>query len=548
MAINDDFSPENDNGNIEYKWKLLDLSSKRVDQLITQMQYRLNEGSGEAFYEIGIKDDGFPIGISENEFIESSNNLKKIANECNAIISLVSKKEIKNGKIIAEYLVRENNDNNKYIDISILVAGNVDAGKSSTIGVLISGKNDNGRGLSRINVFNFKHELESGRTSSIAHQIIGFDNSGKLVNDNTLRKLSWPEIIEDSSKVITFYDLAGHEKYLRTTIFGFSSTYSDYAMILVGANMGITHMTKEHISLCLSYKVPFFILITKIDICPKEVYEETKKNIKNILSSTGLRKLSLDVKNEEDVVLASKNILNDNFVPIFSISNVSGENLNLLKKFLNLLPQRKDLKQYDKEPIDFSIDNKYIVTGCGTVVSGILLKGTVKVNDNVLIGPDTNGNYKKTQIKSIHCKRVPMNMVKAGSYTCFCLKKISKQWVRKGMVIIGEIDKPNFIWRFDAEVSILRANHTTIVKGYEPILHVNNISQVSIIKNITNKITRNKKNIDTDQVVLRAGDKALVTFEFKYRPEYIKENQRIVFREHNLRGVGIIKKIYNGKK
>ena len=458
------------------------------------------------------------------------------------------KKEIKKNKTIAEYLVRENNDNHKYIDVSILVAGNVDAGKSSTIGVLISGKNDNGRGLSRINVFNYKHELESGRTSSIAHQIIGFNNKGQLVNDISLRKLSWPEIIEESSKVITFYDLAGHEKYLRTTIYGFSSTYSDYAMILVGANMGITHMTKEHISLCLTYKVPFFVVITKIDICPPDIYEETKKKIKILLSSTGLRKLSLEVKSQEDVILASKNILNDNFVPIFSISNVSGENLNLLKKFLNLIPKRKDLKQYDKEPIDFSIDNKYMVIGCGTVVSGMLLKGTVKINDSILIGPDSNGNYKKTQIKSIQCKRVPVSLVKAGSYACLCLKKIQKQWVRKGMAIIGDIEKPEFVWRFDAEVSILRANHTTIVKGYEPILHVNNISQVSIIKNIMNKISRNKTNIETDKIVLRAGDKAIVTFHFKYRPEYIKEGQRIVFREHNLRGIGIIKKIYYGKR
>ena len=548
MSSNDNFSPENDTGNIEYKWKLTNLSNKRVDQLVTQMQYRLNEGYGEAFYEIGIKDDGFPIGVDIEEFEESVKNLERISNECNAKISLVSKKENKDGKILAEYLVRENNDNHKYIDISILVAGNVDAGKSSTIGVLISGKKDNGRGLSRINVFNYKHELESGRTSSIAHQIIGFDNNGKLVNDNSLRKLSWPEIIEESSKIITFYDLAGHEKYLRTTIFGFSSTYSDYAMILVGANMGITHMTKEHISLCLTYKIPFIVVITKIDICPKEVYQETKKSIKTLLSSTGLRKLSLDIKTSEDVVLASKNILNDNFVPIFSISNVTGENLDLLKSFLNLVPLRKDLKRFDKEPIDFSIDSKYVVTGCGTVVSGILLKGTVKVNDNVLIGPDSLGNYKKTQIKSIHHKRVPVSFVKSGSYACLCLKKIPKQWIRKGMAVLGDIDKPGFVWKFEAEVSILRANHTTITKGYEPILHVNNISQVSVIRNIVNKVSKNKKDIDTDKIVLRAGDKALVTFEFKYRPEYIKDNQRIVFREHNLRGVGIIKKIYNGKK
>ena len=89
------YKPENDAGNTEYKWKLTKLSDERIQQLITQMQYRLDEGSGEAFYEIGIKDDGFPIGINDEDYKESINNLEIIAKECNANISLVSKKRNK---------------------------------------------------------------------------------------------------------------------------------------------------------------------------------------------------------------------------------------------------------------------------------------------------------------------------------------------------------------------------------------------------------------------------------------------------------------------
>lgn len=42
----------------------------------------------------------------------------------------------------------------------------------------------------------------------------------------------------------------------------------DYAMIVVGANMGITRMTREHLGISLALKVPIFIIITKIDIAP----------------------------------------------------------------------------------------------------------------------------------------------------------------------------------------------------------------------------------------------------------------------------------------
>ena len=55
----------------------------------------------------------------------------------------------------------------------------------------------------------------------------------------------------------------------------------DYAMIIVGANNGINHMTKEHMAICLSFKIPFFIVVTKIDMCPKNILSETMKNMKH---------------------------------------------------------------------------------------------------------------------------------------------------------------------------------------------------------------------------------------------------------------------------
>ncbi|GAI32911.1 unnamed protein product, partial [marine sediment metagenome] len=92
-----------------------------------------------------------------------------------------------------------------YIDIRMAVAGNVDSSKSSTVGVLIKGVLDNGRGSARLNVFNHKHEITSGRTSSIGQQIMGFDSEGNVVNAKyKVKAPSWKEIVEQSSKIITF--------------------------------------------------------------------------------------------------------------------------------------------------------------------------------------------------------------------------------------------------------------------------------------------------------------------------------------------------------
>lgn len=62
------------------------------------------------------------------------------------------------------------------------VVGNVDAGKSTLLGVLTHGELDNGRGHARQKLFRHKHEMESGRTSSVGNDILGFDSEGHVVN------------------------------------------------------------------------------------------------------------------------------------------------------------------------------------------------------------------------------------------------------------------------------------------------------------------------------------------------------------------------------
>ena len=51
-------------------------------------------------------------------------------------------------------------------------------------------------------------------------------------------------ICQASTKVITFIDLAGHERYLKTTIFGMTGHAPDFCMLMVGANAGVIGMTK----------------------------------------------------------------------------------------------------------------------------------------------------------------------------------------------------------------------------------------------------------------------------------------------------------------
>lgn len=110
--------------------------------------------------------------------------------------------------------------------------------------------------------------------------------------------------------------------------------------------------------------------------------------------------------------------------PIFQVSNVSGLNLDLLKMFLNLLSAR--ITPGADEPPEFSIDDSYSVPGVGTVVSGTTMRGTIRLNDTLLLGPDPVGNFIPVVIKSIHRKRMPVKEVRGGQTASFALKKVRK--------------------------------------------------------------------------------------------------------------------------
>jgi len=524
-------------GNIEYKLRIAPSikKEKRIEELISQMAYRLNEGQGECIYIIGISDHGEFIGISNDEYEETLENLKQMADVNSCVYTILSKKEIEPNKIVAEIYFREDYKN-KYIDIKVGIAGNVDSGKSSLIGVLVSGKKDNGRGLARVSVFNYNHEIQSGRTSSIAHHIMGFDSKGAIVNYENKR--DWTEIVNMSSKIISFFDLAGHEKYLRTTILGLSSSYLDLCIIMVGANMGVTRMTREHIFLCVALNIPFVVVISKIDIVKdrQNVLNQTIEDLKKILKIPGIRKVVYKVKTHEDVLLSIKNKESLSLVPMFMISNVSGENIDLLKTYLNLTNKNKAYDFSKTSEVEYHIDTIFQVNGVGTVVGGHLKSGTVKVGDKLYLGPN-NKLYEQYTVKSIHVKKTLVNEVSCNSYACFNLKKALKKNLRRGQVMVSNKSQTNEIKKFVAQISILRTHSTTIKPGYEPVLHVNSIRQTSRIIEINEKITTKKTDEDN---ILRTGDRAKVTFEFKYNGEYLKEGFKILLAEGKVKIIGKI--------
>ncbi|CAI5450928.1 unnamed protein product [Caenorhabditis angaria] len=505
---------------------LLRNNPDEVEKYVIHIRKMLFEGEGEYLVELGV-----PIGMSSKQSGMTENELEKAAEKHNEILKTIpaigtkiERRKNNQKKFTEVYLVREPPKDEDFTEVRIAVVGNVDAGKSTLLGVLTHSALDDGRGLARTKLFRHKHEFESGRTSSVGNDILGFDVHGNIVNkpDPHNHNLDWVQISSDCSKLVTFIDLAGHEKYLKTTIFGMTGHMPDYTMLMIGANMGIIGTTKEHLSLALSLSVPVYLVVTKIDMCPPQILEETLKNIMRLVKSA--RKIPVNVRTMDDVIHAAVNFPSKRVCPIFQVSNVDGTNLPLLRQFLNIVPLRRTLCEHD--PTHFQIDDVYWVEGVGTVVSGTMLAGTVNVNDVLLIGPTSTGDFLPLPIKSIHRKRMPVNTVRCGQTASFALRKITKKEVRKGMVMVDPKVEPKASMLFEAEILVLH-HPTTIKTNYQAMLHIGSIRQTATL-------------VQMGKEVLRTGDRDKVQFKFIRQPEYIRPGTRMVFREGRTKAVGTV--------
>merc|ERR1719308_277490 len=302
--VDDDYTylpPEPQMGNIEYKLKLVNPSASRLEHLVTQMKWRLREGNGEAIYEMGVEDSGIMTGLSEEDMDSSLDTLQEMARRLGATVQVLRQRRIET-RTVAEILVRKVPDDQQAIDLSVCVLGSADVGKSTLLGVLTQGELDNGRGSARLNMFRHLHEVQTGRTSSISHEILGFDSQGKPVDFVSCGTAD--EIAENATKLITFIDLAGHQKYLKTTISGLTGYAPHYAMLVISASAGVVTMTKEHLAIAVALQVPFFVVLTKVDVTPRDKLQATLDSLEQVLKSIEANKAPLVIRSNDDAITA----------------------------------------------------------------------------------------------------------------------------------------------------------------------------------------------------------------------------------------------------
>lgn len=456
-------------------------------------------------------------------------------------------------------------------EIGIAVVGSVDSGKSTLIGTLISDKLDDGNGLNRAIVSPHNHEKKSGKTSSIAvHSIKKYQGNNSVI----------------------LIDLCGHEKYLKTTLYGIMGYYPDYAIVIIGANRGILQMTREHTKILHHLKMPMIIALTKIDLV-----EDNCANA-GVNSDDKLDEITNDIikiysKGNYDIIDMCKLDTQKHIVPIpdaktiplFRISCKTGKGLDAFKNYISNLPKNKTiiscpiadqilLKSNKKQsnttgsPYIFYVEKVYCPPGIGWVITGILRcsdpQGYMSSGTQCWLGPH---GLEQIQVKiwSIHnYYREKIDKLYSGQRGCLAVrsdKRLTYSMFRKGTILTNHLEIIKYAsYKYKAVIKLL-SHPSTVRDNFTPVIHCATIRQSAkiTILEIKNKQKKNKnqavqentqdntpsgntlsENTQVETKKICPGDTAIICLEFKFNPEIIEPNECFFLREGLCLGVGTI--------
>jgi GTPase len=583
------FPPENVRGNIEYKKKLsAEVGSERFNELVTQLNWRMRECADdsieacvdidvddlghhrEAIYHIGVADDGKVVGLDEKELALSIQTLDAMASEISAEATVVSRRDglPPGNRSIVTALVRPSHRDgvreSGFEAIRVCTVGNVDSGKSTLMGVLSRGTRDDGRDRARSAVFNHQHEADTGRTSSIASLLLGFDVCGRVVNyvedDGRAFRTEEPQhkamldggdaaVVQRAAKLITFSDLCGHERYFKTTLSGLIGLNPDYLLCTLDANRGeMRGMIHEHLMVGNILSIPTIVCLTKVDMATADAVSSTLADLKRTMKSMDAPLFR--IKDQHDVVMAAERVL-QGYVPVVPCSAVTGHMIPELKLLLNLLKKRSRPSGEAGTDVHVVVEDVFPqVPGVGLVVSGRIVRGTIKVGDALMLGPlvSTRGvplsksGFLEAKISSMRFEDAPAAELGAGSVGTFALKLQGKGKatlaenpgvISRGRVLLSKQSPLMATTHLKANISILQ--HPSSIKvGYEPVLHVGMVRRSARLIGISGG------GSGEGMTTLRAGDSAEVLFRWNGQPEVIEVGSPVVFREALVKGVGTV--------
>ncbi len=242
-------------------------------------------------------------------------------------------------------------------------------------------------------------------------------------------------------------DVPGHEKFIKNMLAGAHGI--DLVLFIVAADEGIMPQTKEHLTVCQSLRTKKgIVILTKKDLVDQEWLELVKEEVKEFVKGTFLEG-----------------------APVVEVSSKTKEGLERLIEELDKIALETEPKK-SKGILRLPVDRSFTVKGFGTVVTGTLLSGRVKVADEVEILP--HGRVVKVRGIQVHGKKVDQAF--AGQRTALNLSEVKKEEVGRGdLVATPGYLKPTKV--VDAVVELSKEAEAIVTSGFK--LHFHHLTSES---------------------------------------------------------------------
>lgn len=276
--------------------------------------------------------------------------------------------------------------------VIIGTAGHVDHGKSTLITALTGTSPDR-----------LKEEQERGMTIDLGFAALTLPNG----------------------QTVGIVDVPGHERFLKNMLAGAGGV--DVVLLVIAADEGVMPQTREHLDILRLLDVKAGVVaLTKCDLVDAEWLQLVTEEVREFLQDTPLKD-----------------------APVIAVSAATGQGLSDLLNALQEAVARVPAREVNA-PFRLPIDRVFTLAGAGTVVTGTLVSGRVRVGDAIEILP-AHLHSRARQIQ-VHGRKVDEAV--AGSRVAINLPSVEKEQLERGMVCVPPgVFEPT--QAFDAQLSLL---------------------------------------------------------------------------------------------
>jgi len=382
--------------------------------------------------------------------------------------------------------------------LNLIVAGHVDHGKSTTTGHI----------LTLLGVVDPKKRAEveeeaKKRGKEFAKYAWILDTYKEERERDMTIDLTFLKF-ETKKYFFTIIDAPGHRDFVKNMVTGASQ--ADAALLVVSAKkgefeagVGATGQTREHAFLLRTMGVSQIVVaINKMDDpsvnWSKERYEEVRKGILDLLRQVGyqvdkIRVVPISAWYGDNLVERSKN------TPWYNGPTLA----EAFDEFI--VPPRP----VDK-PLRIPVEAVYSITGGGTVPTGRVETGRLRVGDVVIVMP----SGKKGEVRSIEMHHTPRQEALPGDNIGFNVKGLEKTDVKRGDVFGSGNSVPTVADSIIARIFVIY-HPTSITVGYTPVMHIHTATIATKFEEIQKKIDpRTGSTIEENPKFIKQGDAAIV--------------------------------------